>query len=199
MRNGGGTWGPHALQVLREAQRTGDPYQIVLVDQAMPDMDGEPLGRAIKADPLLKDTVLIMLTSLGQEEDAQRLRQLGFAGYLVKPVRASQLLETLVTAWGEHLQQQGTTAASPPLLEAPSALSETTPSSPAAASASTPRIRVLVVDDNVVNQKAVRLMLERLGCRVDVAANGKEAVGQAVLLPYDLILMDCEMPEMAGY
>jgi two-component system sensor histidine kinase/response regulator len=192
LRSGGFAWGPDVLTVLRQAHAEGDPYRIALVDHAVPDMDGEALGRAIKADPALRDTVLIMLTSMGQESDAPRLREAGFASYLVKPVRASHLLEAISSAWAARPQDKPAEVAAPAApLPSPVAL----PSRLAPGA----RVRVLVVDDNVVNQKAARMILERLGCRVDVAANGKEAVGQAVLLPYDLIFMDCEMPEMDGY
>jgi two-component system sensor histidine kinase/response regulator len=130
-----------------------------------------------------------MLTSLGQPDDPVRLKASGIVACLVKPARQSKLLEVLAEAWAGRLNQ---TPAQ--LLTLPTAHIFLTPRK----SRLVPP-RTLVVDDGTTNQKVGRLMLENLGCRVDVAANGKEAIQMLDLLPYDAVFMDCEMPEMDGY
>ena len=91
--------GKDALEALHAASAKGDPFHIAILDQAMPEMDGETLARAIKADPVLRNTVLIMLSSFGRRGDAARIEDLGFAAYLTKPVRFSQILDALRKAW----------------------------------------------------------------------------------------------------
>ena len=187
--------GEVALGLLREAQSSGDPFQLVLIDYHMPGMDGEVLGRAIKADPELQDTMLVMLTSIGRKGDAKRLLATGFAGYLVKPVRQSQLMKVLSAVWAGRQQHAGTELITRHSL-AESYAAEVRTGSIDERSA---RKRVLVAEDNVVNQRVAVLILENLGCRVDVAANGKEALEMMERLPYDAVFMDCQMPEMSGY
>lgn len=164
------------------AGQTGDRYQVAILDCMMAEMDGEMLGRAIKADPLLRDTRLIMLSSASQRGDFARLRDAGFEAYLTKPVKPSLLFDTLAAVCDPP------SSVLPPqrVIEA------------AAVNAEPPRYRILVAEDNIVNQKVARRILEKLGCRVDVAANGNEAVEMWKKLPYDLILMDCQMPELDG-
>jgi PAS domain S-box-containing protein len=190
MRNGGYASGEEALTKLREARAAGDPYQIAILDHQMPGMDGEMLARAIKADPELRSTSLVMLTSLGSSEGTARLKEAGVFACLLKPVRASKLWDVLAEAWGAHTRQ------SPVQL-----LTRAVPAKPSPAGKWDWKIhaRVLVVDDNATNQKVARLMLESLGCRVDLSADGQEALDMLKLLPYDVVFMDCEMPEMDGY
>jgi CheY-like chemotaxis protein/HPt (histidine-containing phosphotransfer) domain-containing protein len=191
LRYGSFASGEDALMALHEAQAAGDPYQIALVDHQMPGMDGEMLGRAVKADPALEETILIMLTSSGQRGEAKRMIEAGFSAYLIKPVRPSQLKEVLQSAWGARGQTTAPTARTPQS----SAIRSVSPKTKDDAI----RARVLVVEDNVVNQKVAVRMLEKFRCRVDVAANGHEAVAMTEMLPYDLVFMDCEMPEMDGF
>ena len=186
MRNGGSATPASALTTLASACDERDPYQIAILDYQMPEMDGEALARAIKADAKLRDTVLILLTSLGWPGDPERLKDAGLATCLVKPVRQSQLLNALATAWSGH---QG--AAAQPVRSAQPSSQQGGPARRHA--------RVLVVDDNITNQKVASLMLEEMNCRVDVAANGREAIEMIELLPYDLVFMDCEMPVMDGF
>jgi|GEM_PF-1059342 len=190
MRNGGYASGEEALTVLREARAAGDPYHLAILDYQMPGMDGEMLARAIKADHVLRETVLVMLTSMGQPDDRHRIKEAGIFACLVKPVRQSKLWDVLAQAWSAHTKQ------SPVQL-----LTRPQPSEPRPGEKKHRKFaaRVLVADDNTTNQRVARLMLENLGCRVDVAANGKEAVEMLELLPYDVVFMDCEMPEMDGY
>ena len=155
-------------------------------------MNGEMLGRAIKSDLTLQATVLVLLTSVSQRMDTQRLTAAGFAAVLIKPVRTVQLMNALATVWGAQ-----TLGISPQGVKAPKSLG------PYPAGIATPlaaahlmRARVLLAEDNIVNQKLAVRMLEKLGCRVDVAADGQEAINMLAMLPYDLVLMDCEMPEL---
>ena len=192
MRNDSYTGAAQALQALREARAAGDPYQVALVDYQMPEADGATLAAAIKADPLLSGTVVIMLTSVGHWSEVRHMPGAGIDACLVKPVRQSQLHNTLATAWSKKLQSRFATRTK--------ALDEiaAVKSKLAGRFAGVP-VRVLVAEDSVVNQTVAVRMLERLGLRPDVAGNGREAVDLCAMLPYDLIFMDCQMPEMDGY
>ncbi len=181
-----------ALETLRAARAEGDPFRIAILDHQMPDMDGEMLGRAIKADPELRDILLVMLTSMGQKGDAVRLKTAGFAAYLIKPARQSELLAAMVGVWTAHDVESR--AESPPRHEVGGA-----DSAPLEKSSRWDGTRVLLAEDNIVNQKVATLMLHNFGCRVEVAANGREALEILDSLPFDLIFMDCEMPEMDGF
>ncbi|HWW03556.1 MAG TPA: response regulator [Candidatus Acidoferrum sp.] len=190
MRPGVCASGAEALAALRQAVAAGDPYHLAVLDYQMPEMDGAMLARAAKADVSLRDTMLIILTSLGQPDDASELKQAGIFACLSKPARQSKLWDVLAEAWAARLKQSPAQ-----MLTLPAAL----PSPAPARRARVVTPRTLVVDDGTTNQKVGRLMLENLGCHVDVAANGKEAVEMLDLLPYDAVFMDCEMPEMDGY
>ena len=186
--------GIDALAAMRQAASQGAPFGLAVLDHQMPGMDGETLGRLIKQAPELQDTVLVMLTSLGQRGDAARLKQAGFAAYLTKPAKQSLLFDALAGAWAAR--QAGGKA---PLVTRHSVQEAATAARGDGAGAPLFHARVLLVEDNAVNQKVATRMLERLGCRVDKAGNGKEAVEMVETLPYDLIFMDCHMPEMDGY
>jgi len=183
-----------ALEELRAACEANDAYSIAVLDFMMPEMDGEALARAIKADPRIARTSLVMLTSAGLRGDASQAVESGFAAYLVKPVRQSQLHEVLATIWGSAVR-----GATTKLIPSHSLVEAMAMRSGAEGRGATFKARVLVAEDNVINQKVARKMLERLGCRVDIAANGKEAVEMVEILPYDAVFMDCMMPELDGY
>ena len=195
IRNDGVGSGAEAMTALREAHASGDPYQIAIIDFHMAGMDGETLGRAIKADPGVRETVLMMLTSVGTRGEARRISEAGFAAYLVKPVRQSQLMDALATVWGARTQGVATELVTRHTL----AESREATVAPTPTTSQPIRGRVLVAEDNVVNQKVAARLLEKFGCRVDVAANGKEALRMMDLLSYNLVFMDCQMPEMDGY
>ena len=192
MGNSGYASGPEALHALRAAIKAGDPFQIALIDYRMPGTDGPTLARKIKSDPTLASTVLVLLTSTGHRGDPERMKEAGFAGYLVKPVRQSKLMDVLETVWVEHVKGKD------PRLVTRHTVVESAPPHREGEQKKA-RIRVLVAEDNIVNQKVTLRMLEKFGCRVDVAANGDEAVQMAKQFPYTLIFMDCLMPEMDGY
>ncbi len=177
--------GAQALKKLRQAAADQDPFLIAILDMQMPQMDGEALGRKIKEDNELKTTALVMLTSLGQIGDAARLEEIGFAAYLTKPVRRSQLQDCLYIASG--LQENPALKDKNPIITGHN-ISEHKKR----------KTRVLVAEDNTTNQKVLLGILEKLGLPTDVVANGKEAVKALEIIPYDIVLMDLEMPEMNG-
>jgi hypothetical protein len=151
------------------------------------------LAAKIKSDPALKGPVIVMLTSVGHWQEVSGIERECIDAFLVKPVRHSQLLNTLANAWSKQLTAA---TAFPVTPEYQRSISELQSSVARPANAAW---RVLVAEDNTVNQKVALRMLERLGARADVAANGQEAVKMASDLPYDIIFMDCQMPEMNGY
>jgi signal transduction histidine kinase/ligand-binding sensor domain-containing protein/CheY-like chemotaxis protein len=192
VRNGSFSSGEEALEGLRAAQQGGDPYHLAILDYQMPGMDGSTLASAIKSDPAIRGTVLVMLTSVGHWGAVKPTESADIDACLTKPVRQSQLLNTLATAWSKklHVALAEPDKSARRIADMKSALAEKAAAGP---------IRVLVAEDNVVNQKVAVRMLERLGLRADVAANGRETVRMFELLPYDLVFMDCQMPEMDGY
>ncbi len=174
-----------ALLVLRCAAQSCDPFHIALLDSTLPGIDGEELGRRIAADSSLQHPARVLMTNFckRRESDAARLQSLGFAGHLSKPIWERTLREALLPIVGR--------AGSPSLVAAPSPRhSGTTSDRPA---------RILVVEDNRTNQEVAVAILNRLGYRPDLAANGVEALRTLQQADYDVVLMDCEMPEMDGY
>jgi len=192
MRNGSFSSGDKVLDALRRAKESRDPYDFVLLDYQMPGMDGVELAGAIKADPAIRDTVVVLLTSVGQWSELRHFEGTRVDASLVKPVRQLQLLNTLATEWSKRLELERP--------DRPTAKREAADVNAALAGefAELP-VRILVAEDNVVNQKVAALMLRKLGIRADLAANGREAVRMYEMTPYDLILMDCQMPELDGY
>jgi CheY-like chemotaxis protein len=192
MRNGSFSTGEQALEGLGAARQSGDPYHFAILDYQMPGMDGATLARAIKSDSAIRSTVLVMLTSMGHWGAVRDAESASIDACLSKPVRQSQLLNTLATAWSkkQHVALADPAKPGNRIADMKSALAERSAGWP---------IRVLVAEDNVVNQKVAVRMLETLGLRADVAANGREAVRMFELLPYELVFMDCQMPEMDGY
>ena len=177
-----------ALSLLQEGVSQNKSFDLAILDMEMPGMDGLTLARIIKADPRLVSVRLVLLTSLGRRGDATAAREAGFSGYLTKPVRKAQLQECLLAVMN-RIPQDDKGQVSSSLITRHS-LSEVRGQA---------RIRILVADDHRVNQQLAVLMLERLGYRADVVANGSEAIEAMSRVPYSLILMDCQMPEMDGF
>lgn len=175
-----------ALIQLRMAAEDGKPFPLALLDYQMPDMDGAQLGRAIKRDPNLADTTLAMLTSGGQKGEAAMMKDIGFTGYLSKPINPSILRETIITILSE--------VDTIPVDEREFVTRHTVQEKQHWL-----KIRILLVEDNFVNQKVIIRQLEKLGYRADIAGNGQEAVESVTTIPYDLVLMDCNMPVLDGY
>ncbi len=175
-----------ALSLLQEAVETQNPFDLALIDYQMPDMDGEALARAISADAMISHTPLILVITISHQGDAGRMLEAGFDTYLTKPVKQSHLYDAIMAAVG--LQQKG------------KSVDKKIPA--AKFNLNKPKrgqFKILVVEDNIVNQKVAARMLEKAGYFCDVAANGIEALEALSRISYDLVFMDCQMPVMNGY
>ncbi len=171
-----------ALSLLNAARQRGIPMQTLLVDYALPDINGLTLGRFIISDKALRECKVVLLTPPNQRADAHRLHAAGFASVLSKPLRQDALVRTLRSI----LLPDITSSTAELTLPAPMPL------------ALRPGLRALLAEDNLVNQKVATKMLERFGVSVDLAHNGIEAVRLYLQARYDIILMDCQMPDMDG-
>ena len=172
--------GAEALDILRAS--AGDPFDLALLDLRMPKMDGLELAGAIKADPAIAGTRLVLLTSLGQGPSEAELKTAGIEGWLPKPVRQSQLFDCLSAAVGRT--QLGETQ---PSLDLPGAVAPSVP------------LRILLAEDNAINQIVASEQLRQLGYHAEIVANGAAALEAFDRAPFDVILMDCQMPQMDGY
>jgi PAS domain S-box-containing protein len=174
--------GPAALEELDRGSESKDPYRLAILDMQMPEMDGASLGRAIRAEARLHELRLVLMPSLIGHGDAKRVAEVGFAACLTKPVRQSELLATLSTV----------------LSGAVPALPEKVPARKSAIPKLSQHARILLADDNVTNQLVAVAMLKKMGLSADAVANGEEAVELLAGVPYDLVLMDVQMPVMDG-
>ena len=182
--------GPEALEAMHRAYGQDDPFDLAVIDMMMPEMDGETLGRIIKADPRYRSTAMLMLTSVAFRGDATRIKESGFAAFLTKPAKQSEILDAIVLALGRSATDTGRQATPPePGLVTRGTLRE----------ASRLRVRVLVVEDHDINSELTVTVLRQAGFMIETAANGREAVEAFQKTPFDIILMDCQMPEMDGY
>ncbi|HLP16611.1 MAG TPA: response regulator, partial [Bacteroidota bacterium] len=181
--------GASALRELYSALDDGDPYTVAIIDMQMPAMDGEALGKAIKADARLADTRMVMLTSMGMRGDTQRLQQIGFGAYLNKPIRHHELKAVLSQTMADRSAARR---------ETPSIITHHNVNERLNMFAGS-AVRILLAEDNIVNQQVALGILRKLGLRADAVANGAEAVRALETLPYDLVLMDVQMPVMDGF
>jgi CheY-like chemotaxis protein len=178
------------LAAMRSALEENRPYGLVYVDHDMPDGDGEDFARRVAADGELAQTPLVMLTSLGGVGEAKRMEELGFAGYLMKPVRKGSLLQCTMTiasgssALGASRPKRQTNILTTTRLEHGAGMRAA---------------HLLLAEDNLINQKVAIGLLRKLGYTCDVAADGLEVLRAFEVRRYDLILMDCQMPELDGY
>jgi two-component system sensor histidine kinase/response regulator len=170
-----------ALGAMAQALADQIPFKLVLMDCQMPDLDGFSVAQNIKQNPGLAGATILMLSSAGRHGDAARCRKLGIAAYLTKPVRQSQLFDAIMTALGEVTQTEDLSGLT--VLRSPR---------------ESRQLNILLAEDNAVNQKIATRMLEKLGHRVTVAGNGKEALDTLARLDFDAIFMDVQMPEMDG-
>jgi len=182
--------GPHALELLRNAAANGAGFDLAILDLFMPDMDGFELARRIKSDPSLAGIHLVMLTSAGVRGDGATAQKAGIDAYLTKPVRQSQLFDCLTTVMSNSRSAEKALAISARKLVTKHSLREVKRMS---------NKLILLAEDNIVNQKVAVRQLNNLGYRADAVANGREAIEALSRIPYDLVLMDCQMPEMDGY
>jgi len=171
--------GAQALERLREAQRDGDPFELALIDMKMPGMDGLELANAVRSDTALRELRLVLVTSLHSTDELARARDVGISAYLSKPVRRQELYRALAQALS------GMSISDTPMhVAAPSVRI---------------RGRVLLAEDNGVNQFVARNMLKSLGAEFDIVPNGQEALLAVQRGGYAIALMDCQMPVMDGY
>lgn len=178
--------GAQAINELRCAKQAGDSFEIAIIDMQMPEINGEELGRIIKQDPFLADTILIMVSSMGTRGDAARLKKIGFAAYLTKPVKQSQLYDCLAAATQiskeKKQSQDGAIVTRHSLVDNKKR-----------------GIRILLAEDDITNQKVALHILKKFGYRADAAKNGQEVLQALEKIPYDIVLMDIQMPVMDGY
>jgi signal transduction histidine kinase/CheY-like chemotaxis protein/ligand-binding sensor domain-containing protein len=177
--------GMTGLAALETAAAAGKPYRLILLDEQMPEMDGFEVIRRMRANPALRGATIMMLSSADQSVSASRCRELGVKTYLIKPLKPAELLLAIRKALGklqhgEALPPQPSDAWTNPGLDLP-------------------KLRILVAEDNLVNQKLALAMLRKLGHQVELAANGAEALAMWKDGGFDLIFMDVQMPELDGF
>ncbi len=173
--------GREAMEELQQALHRGEPFTLVLLDNMMPEMDGFELAEHIRHHPELVEATLMMISSAARREDAQRCREAGVSYYLSKPIRRAELLETIVHALSPDEPEQKPAGLRPKFEGCESPL------------------RLLLAEDNLVNQKLAIRLLEKRGHSVMVAGNGNEALAMVAQEPFDAVLMDVQMPEMDGF
>jgi two-component system, sensor histidine kinase and response regulator len=172
-----------AIELLQKAALKKDPFRLALIEMDLPDMNGEELGKLIKASPDIASTQLISMTALGQKNNPDRLQRTSFFDALYKPVRRSYLIKSMALAMEklkQAAQNKSISVISPEKFNPGS-------------------YEILVVEDNATNQAVIIAMLQKLGYKPDLANNGREAVEILKKKSYDIVLMDCQMPEMDGY
>ncbi|MEY2632005.1 MAG: hypothetical protein RIR00_659, partial [Pseudomonadota bacterium] len=174
--------GVPALALLRDEYAAGRQVDAALIDLQMPDMDGEQLGQAIKADPQLAPIALVLLTSVAMRGDGERLGQAGFAAYLSKPLKDKLLRNCLQTLFGQPAE-----SGRQPLITRHTLAEQAR------------YANILLVEDNETNQKLAMTLLRKQGHRVDVADHGGVALQLLAQKHYDMVFMDCRMPVMDGF
>jgi two-component system, sensor histidine kinase and response regulator len=176
-----------ALALMRQAVQSGRPFEVALLDHQMPGCDGAKLGTTILSEAALQSTRLILLTSSGQRGEGRLFAELGFAGYLLKPVTQRDLMDSMMLVLGTAADAWHTRTQ--PIVTRHALRSQRAKETH----------HILLAEDNLVNQKVACRILEKLGYRVDVAVDGQAAVDAWATGRYHLILMDCQMPVMDGY
>ncbi|MCP3875317.1 MAG: response regulator [Desulfobacteraceae bacterium] len=179
------TDGNHAIQMCKLMAKTNMPFDIIITDYQMPVMDGAELGKTIKSDPDTKEIKLIMLTSRGLRGEAKKMREIGFDGYLSKPIRRSQLFDSIVLVFsGQKLDKD---------------ISKEIVTKHLVKDIQTKNTKILVAEDHPVNQKVIQSILKKLGFQFHVSSDGQKALDELEKNAYDLVLMDVQMPVMDGY
>jgi PAS domain S-box-containing protein len=177
--------GRDVFDVMKKAAQENRPYRVVLLDSRMPGPDSRDILKRIKADSQLSDTKLVMMSSLGTENDTKELKHLGCELHLYKPIKLSLLLKSMMDMFKcNDLQKHFVVAEKNPVVESPEI---------------NKAIHILLAEDNPVNRKLAMVVLTKAGFTVDAAVNGREAVGALEKNNYDVVLMDVQMPEMDGF
>jgi|GEM_PF-749425 len=186
--------GPEALNLAAAAVASGDPYRVMLLDYHMLGMDGLALTKAIRENHAYDGVPILLLTSLDRRFTREELTQVGVGKVLIKPLRQGDLQKSILRLLGESAEVE----TRPPL---PTAATMPATLVPAAAEvpANSPKVRVIVAEDNLVNQRIIQLQLKKLGVKADLATSGRDLLAALENNPYDLVFMDCQMPEMDGY
>ena len=179
------------LAALQKAATENHPYDIVIIDMQMPVIDGLTLGSQIKANSAISNIPLVLLTSSNQKDESKKAINIGFISYLVKPIKPSRLLDTIMDILGnqaklDNFQSSKIEQSSITVLD--EKISDSTKS----------KLKLLVAEDNPVNQKVILKQLHSLGYKADIVANGQEVLEMLDNIAYDLILMDCQMPILDG-
>jgi PAS domain S-box-containing protein len=182
------TDGPSALEALYRACDENDPFRVAIIDMQMPGMDGGEVGRAIKSDERLMKTRMVLLTSLGVRGDSRRFEEIGFDAYLTKPARPFELKTVLSSILSTRLEGRS----------GPHTITTRHTVREIRNLFVNQRVRILLAEDNITNQQVAMGILKKLGLRADAVADGREALEALRAIPYDLVLMDVQMPEMDG-
>jgi two-component system sensor histidine kinase/response regulator len=213
MRSASAPSGEKALQLMRAAATANEPFDLVILDMQMPEMDGLMLAKAIKTDPAIAKAKLVMLTSLGNHMDTEALKEAGIEACVLKPVKQARLFERIAEVMGDRPAKKPVVTEPIAAAPAPSPVSAPVPV-PApvetpkliAAEPAKPRaesshkgVRILLAEDNRINQMVALGLLQNIGFSADTAVNGLEVMTALEREPYDIILMDCQMPELDGY
>jgi PAS domain S-box-containing protein len=185
--------GVRALELLHAAVTRGEPYDIAILDLMMPEMDGFQLAEAIKADASIAAVALVLMPSYGEAGHGEKARQMGIAAYLQKPVRQSKLYDCLMEVMA---RSSGTEAITPVRLVTQHSLREAEVQKK---NKTFSTLRIIIAEDNLVNQKVALGQLRNLGYRAEVVSNGGELLKSLEKAEFDVVLMDCQMPEMDGF
>ncbi len=178
--------GFEALEKLKIAMTQNNTFKIAIIDMHMPGMDGKTLGKKIKQNPDLQKTNLVLMTSMGTRGDAKLLKKIGFAAYLTKPVKLSRLSECLALV--SDIKEQNKLKQNKKIITQHSLAEECKNN-----------MRILIAEDNPINQKVAMATLKKLGYHADIVSNGNQVLKALSESQYDIIIMDCQMPEMDGY
>ena len=176
-----------ALKIMRNAAKQNQPFNLAILDMAMPEMDGITLARLIQADPALHGTPIAILTSLGHRDNKDEFKAAGIKAYLIKPVKMAELERCLIKTLSEKPDEKVPINNEPKRHQIQTQNYKTHP------------VKILLAEDNPVNQKVTLLQLQKLGYSAQAVSNGIEALETLRQRPFDIILMDCHMPEMDGY
>ncbi len=187
--------GLSALNKMREESQKGKHYDLAILDMKMPGIDGEMLLQMIKCDPSLSQTKLIMMTSISDRRNTSRTVVMGFSGYLIKPVKTSKLLDCLLTT----LEPVLTVKAAITNNKATKKITKPVKNNQEEVKPDHSHIKILLAEDNLVNQKVALNQLKILGYKADTANNGQQALDKLEEINYDIVLMDCQMPVLDGY